>query len=211
MKKIVLFILFFSLVFASGCKIKPEQDRPSDDVPITETEVIDDIGNYDISYDSSIVNTNYFSASTVQELIDFSDYIIIASTDVLYRDTEQKLLDFMANPIDDFEKADLIQSYSVRPFTVKEVIKGDKRERIDLCQNIVVKDNRMRVFCTEYPIQAGDDYILFLKRANGEREMYCLMPTQGAYNLDFEKNIGQQNMGQDMAFAVKEYYSEYFK
>ena len=209
MKRTVLCLVCF-LLLLSGCKMAPSPEIPSDDAPVTEVDVFDESENYDIEYQGTAL-IDFICAYSLQELINRSDYIVIASTDVPYSDAEQKVSDFMANPMDDFEKADLIQSYTVRPFTVKKVIKGDERETIDLCQNIIVKDNRMRVCGTEYPVWSGEEYILFLIRANGEREMYCMEPTQGAFNLDFDKNIGIYGMNQTRAYEVKEYYKEYFE
>jgi len=209
MKRTVLFLICF-LLLLSGCKMAPEPDVPSDDAPVTEAEIFDESESYDIEYESG-ATTDFIRAYSLQELINTSDYIVIASTDVPYADAEQKVSDFMGNTIDDFEKADLLCSYSVRPLTVKKVLKGDERETIDFCQNIIVKDDRMRVCCMEYPVWAGEEYILFLNRANSEREMYYMEPTEGAYNLDFEKNADTKNMSQQLAPEVKDYFSEYFK
>ncbi len=198
MKKITALFLILTVLFVSSCNKRP--------VPVANSSV----ENYNISYIGNTMNVEFFSASTVAELITYSDIIVIASTDTLYCEAEQKWLGYMKTA-DDFENTDLWDSYCVRPFKVKKVIKGDPPDTIDLYQNIITNGNDMRVNVCSYPINAGEDYMLFLKRTNGEREMYSTVYTQGAYNLDFEKNTDTKNMNQQLAREVKEYYSEYFK
>ena len=198
MKKITALFLILTVLFMSGCNKRS--------VPVANSSV----ENYNITYVGDTMNVEFLTASTVEELILYSDIIVIASTDTLYCDAEQSWTGYMKTP-DDFENTDMWSSYSVRPFKVKKVLKGNPSDTIDLYENIITNGSLMRVNPVSYPINAGEDYILFLMRANGEREMYCHMAMQGAYNLDFEKNTDVKNINRLLAREVKEYFSEYFK
>ena len=198
MKKITALFLILAVLLMSGCNKRS--------VPVADSSV----ENYNITYVGNAMNAEFLTVSSVAELILVSDIIVIASTDTLYCDAEQSWTGFMKTP-DDFENTDMWSSYSVRPFKVKKVLKGNPSDRIDIYENIITNGSLMRVNPVTYPITAGEDYILFLNRANGERQMYYHTAMQGAYNLDFEKNIDVKNVNQLLAREVQEYFSEYFK
>ncbi len=213
MKRIIAVFLILSLLAVTGCSVKEPADVSVQQVE--EQKVYDDLSKYDITIgkEGVVSNYNYAHYSSVDKLWDNSDYVVIASPEIPYSESEQVWMDVFNKPTD-FENADYVYSYSQRPFKVYKVFKGEdlKIKQIQVAEHIVVKEDKMRVMEICDPVQEGDKYLIFLKKSTVDDNMYFSSAYyQGIYNLNESKNQARKNIDQNMLKQVKERFKEEFK
>ena len=75
----------------------------------------------------------------------------------------------------------------------------------------MTKDGQTQVMEGSYPTEQGSKYILFLFRANTEKEQYFPLLYQGKYSLNDSENKQQKNISQQMYKQVKERFKDEIK
>ena len=175
-----------------------------------ESSTLDEASKYEIV--GYIENVEYVTFNSVDELYNASDYVVVATPIQSYEKSEQFWLDSFNKPTE-FSKLSRANSYSVRQFKILKVCKGEKTdlEEMLIGENVVLNEKEMKAVKGSYPTQKGEEYLLFLTRANLEREVYFPVLYQGAYNIDDSKNQTEKNIDQNMLAQVKERFKEEFK
>ena len=219
MKKIVIFLMI-ACIMLSSCS-KAEKKQPES---VAEYE---DLSQYTISYDNtdslnqsgsdeqytvvgSSTQTNQLQFDSAEELYEGADYVVVASPKISYAESKQFWFDKF-NTKTEFSKISSDHSYSVRPFEVKKVLKGDdkNKEEIVVCEHILLNENKIKACDGAYPLQQGDEYLLFLFESVNE-EQYFPLSWQGAYNVDDAKNE-EQHIDTQMLAKVRELFKDEFK
>lgn len=224
MKKLFCVILIVCLALSScsqtATKESPEIVKDYEDLSkytvnyIGSTFYNEDIANTgDDEYDivESVTTSNSLTFSEIDDLYDQADYVVIATPTISYAESEQFWLDNFNQPVD-FSAVSLVHSYSVRPFKVQKVFKGDdlKIKEIMVCENIVLSGTEMKACDGSSPLQQGDKYLLFLFESNNE-DGYFPLDFQGAYNLNDSKNTETKHIDKEMLKQVKERFKDEFK
>ena len=208
---IFVLVIVMTLTLLCGCKT----EKTNSNVQKMDEVKIEDLSQYNISYSSGdgvVVNYNHAHFDELDVLWQMSDYVVVASPNAAYADSDQHWLDMNNNEVE-FSQIDLLLSYTVRPFKVQKVYKGDdsKLKEIEVCEHVFVNGDEMKVMPDCIPMQQGDKYILFLVRSNYDDDQYFPMIYQGAYNLDDSKNSENKHIDKDMLKQVKERFKDEFK
>lgn len=213
-----LLILLMLILILSGCSKNPMADAVEDiskyNISYKETFTINGKLNTEwekMGYKIDSTSCNILQFDTVDKLWEKADYVVVASPKISYSEALQHRGSGQTE--EPFESTDLTYSYSVRPFKVNKVYKGEdmKLKEIQVCEHVLTKDNEMRVKPGSYPTQQGTKYILFLFRANTEEEQYFPLLYQGKYSLNDSDNKEQKNISQDMYKQVKEKFKDEIK
>lgn len=198
------------LFSAAGCKSENTVKR-NITKPNTVTENLSAYKIDSSDSENKVETYNYTRYDELNELIDASDYVMIASPVEGYADAKQFWLDSF-NKETDFSNLDTLFSYTVRKFKVHKVFKGNdsKLKEIEICEHVFVKDGTMKVMSGCTPLQQGDKYILFLNSSNYNKDQYFISLYQGAYNTNDSKNTEDLNIDRQMLNQVKKHFKDEF-
>ncbi len=166
----------------------------------------------EIVISGTVENPNVATYSDIDTLWQNADYVIVGSPTQSYDEATQFWLDDLKNQAE-FSDISLAQSYSVRTFKVNKVYKGenDKLKEIQVCEHVLTKDGQTQVMEGSYPTEEGSKYILFLFRANTDKEQYFPLLYQGKYSLNDSENKAQKSISQEMYKQVKERFKDEIK
>ncbi len=129
------------------------------------------------------IQATYAGYSSVEELSEYSDMIIIATP---LKEFEECPPAIKYNPDGRIE-----DEYTVSPFEVKKVIKGDSElKSVDILQPAAIIENALgkkvlRITGDYYTVmKKGESYLLFLKKVQEEGFYSVVSLEYGKYNLD---------------------------
>ena len=160
----------------------------------------------DIRYE---LGPELFSPSTLEGLMEGSDMIVVATPKTDYDDAKQIWKTVDGADTDDFSKANLVESFTKRTFTVKEVIKGEPTDEIDIFERAISKDNVLRIVEFEQLTDKDTEYLLFLYKANAS-DAYFMWHETGKY-ITHDSTFGENNPDNELFNQIHEQYKEYFK
>ena len=153
----------------------------------------------------------------LDELIEASSLIVIASPVNIFTDEAPTFLDINGNPVDSYEQASRSNCYTLRDFKINKVLKGDKSlKEVTVAERFVEinsdSTNKIIGLKGEYIAKKNAKYMLFLMPSNYKNDHYFTCYNVGKINIDGKDPNCEQVVDNKMLYEIKkEYKNEFHK
>jgi lipoprotein len=216
MKKSILTLLIITLCFSAfSCarqNVTPESSAAKSTAQVEQNVGTEPFEELKISY----TLCNYYTRSSLSELIEDAELIVIASTDTTFTDATPVMKDGNNQITNSINEVVMGYSYTPRSFKVHKVIKGDKSiKNVMVGESAIMyeQDGESRILALdgEYVTKAGTKYLMFLKPAVNTPDMYYPCHTQGKFNVDGNDKNSLKHVDNKMLNEIKKEYKNEFK
>ena len=151
----------------------------------------------------------------LDELIEASSLIVIASPVNTFTDEAPTFLDINGNPVDSYEQASNGNRFTKRQFKVYKVLKGDKNlKEVTVAETFAYNESTDKIvgFEGEYIAKKNAKYLLFLIPSNYTDSYYVTCYNVGKINIDGKDPNCEQVVDNKMLYEIKkEYKNEFHK
>ncbi len=210
-------IILIILLMLSGCSKQkvPVEDLSGYDISYKETFTVGGKWNFEWEEEGiSVVDTKCYAVnySTFEEIYEGADCVVLASPKIPYSEAEQIWHNGFGQD-EQFELCNLEYSYSVRPLTVKKVLKGEApdTDALNLYENVIVRDSSMRVRPGHYPLRAGDDYIMLLFKSEDHDDRYYFYRNNSVFSVYDSENTAQEQLNTKIYSDAKVHFADEIK
>ena len=152
------------------------------------------------------------TSGSLDRLIEFSDLVVIGTSDTKIVDCKQYLRDRDGKTCD-FEHAYIGPSYIERVFKIEKVLKGDpSTEEVTVMDFAKTDGQKIHAMSGQVIAKPGHRYLLFLEKPNYPgTDCYCTGFYEGEYDLD-EPGFNESFRENAMVYSqVKARYADEFK
>ena len=211
MKKIItLFIITIFCFSLASCA----KTADSNTATASENEVTaEPFESMEITY--TIMNM-FATYDNMDELIEDSTLIVIASPEKTFTDEVPTFLDINGNAVESYEQASRSNCYTLRDFKINKVLKGDKSlKEVTVAERFVEinSDGTDKIIGPkgEYIAKKNAKYMLFLMPSNYKGNHYFTYYNVGKINIDGKDPNCEQIVDNKMLNEIKKEYKNEFK